>query len=246
MTKYVFNVCVSFSIEISSFFANYGFEPRMSFEPLNEQITKITREKILKNKTIDLTMLMKKVWKFVKTNLQKKFADMNKKSPPDYKEDDFVWLSTKNLQTKRSSKRLNHKSIGPFEIVKIKSEICQLKLSSSMKIHDTFYIFLLRPVTTDLFVNQKQKSSPFVMIKGKKEYDVKNILDFKLIRNKLHYKTKWKRYLSDNRLYLTDNFDNVANLLKKFHDVYSIKSRPPSPKSNYKKPSVKIVEQIFD
>jgi hypothetical protein len=50
---------------------------------------------------------------------QKRHADSKRTKASDYKEDDLVWLSTKNIKIARSSKKLNSKMIDSYRIKKV-------------------------------------------------------------------------------------------------------------------------------
>jgi len=55
-----------------------------------------------------------------------------------------VYLLTKNLKTRRPSKKLNHVKVGPFKIKKIKSLVnYELNLLLDAKVHPVFHISLL-------------------------------------------------------------------------------------------------------
>jgi hypothetical protein len=58
-----------------------------------------------------------------------------------------VYLLRKNIVTKRPSDKLDHKKLGPFEIIEVKGPVnYRLKLLKTIKIHPTFYISLLELV----------------------------------------------------------------------------------------------------
>ena len=58
---------------------------------------------------------------------------------------DLIILTIKNLKQKRSNKKLFHKFINLFRIVdKIKTQTYRLFLSIIYRIHNIFYIFLLK------------------------------------------------------------------------------------------------------
>lgn len=65
-------------------------------------------------------------------------ANRNRKDA-SYQIGDNVWLSTKNLQTERESKKLDHKMIGPFRVTELIGYACRLALPTSMKIHNVFH-----------------------------------------------------------------------------------------------------------
>jgi hypothetical protein len=137
---------------------------------------------------------MKDIWKFIKQKLvttqkfQKYQANKIRKNSFDYKVEDLVWLSIKNIKTNRSSKKLNHKMIDFYKVLKVLKEACQLELSQSMKIHDTFHIFLLRSASTDLLIEQIQSSSSSIIVNEEKKYEVNDILNNRYHYNKLQYR----------------------------------------------------------
>jgi hypothetical protein len=153
-------------------------------------------------------------------------ANKKRASASDYKEDELVWLSTKNIKIARSSKKLNWKMINSYRTKKMLSVNCQLNLSDLMKIHDIFHISLLRKTSNDSLLDQILKSSSSIIVDEKKEYELNDIFDFKKIeRNKkLQYKISWKNYSSDSTWYSTGNFENSKKILIDFHQRYSIKS----------------------
>ena len=64
-----------------------------------------------------------------------------------------VYLQADNIKTKWKSKKLNHKSIESFTILKnIKDLSYKLKLSAKMKIHFVFYVFMLQQCNQDILI----------------------------------------------------------------------------------------------
>ena len=58
---------------------------------------------------------------------------------------DLIMLIIKNLKQKRSNKKLFHKFINSFRIInKIRAQIYRLFLSITYRIHNIFYVFLLK------------------------------------------------------------------------------------------------------
>ncbi len=57
-----------------------------------------------------------------------------------------------------------------------------------MKIHDTFYTFLLRSAVTNPLIEQIQLSSSLIVINEEDEYEVNDILDSRYHYEKLQYK----------------------------------------------------------
>jgi hypothetical protein len=158
MIEFVSNAVTSTFTELSIFMTNYEFESRMNFDSLNTETNDrlSNRKRILTQRTVIIAEKMKDVWDFIKKKLanaqemQKKHADKHKTSSSEYQIEDMMWLFIKNIRIKRSFRKLNHKWIKSYKIKRLSKNACQLNLSSSMKIHDTFHISLLRFAATDL------------------------------------------------------------------------------------------------
>ena len=76
-------------------------------------------------------------------------ANCHQKKLLVYKIRDMVWLLTKNIKTKRSLKKLDHKMIGLYKVKKLIRSSYWLELLHTMKIHDIFHLNLLWKTATD-------------------------------------------------------------------------------------------------
>ncbi len=185
MIEFVFNAIVSAFIEISAFMTNYEYNSRMSFDSSkDEAIDKLSiKERILTQKAAIIIDKMKDIWNFIKEklvntqNTQKRYADRKRTFSSEYKLEDMIWLFTKNIKIERSFKKLNHKWIDLYKIKKVSKDVCQLELSSSMKIHDTFHISLLRLAVTNSLIEQVQSSSLSIVMNDEEEYEMNDILN---------------------------------------------------------------------
>jgi hypothetical protein len=231
MTEFTSNVATSTFIELFVFTTNYEFESRMSFDSSNVETNDrlSAKERILTQKAAIMIEKMKNIWNFIKKKLvnaqkmQKKYADKHKTFSSEYQLEDMIWLFTKNIKTERSFKKLDHKWIKSYKIKKILKDVCQLKLSSSMKIHDTFHISLLRSAATDLLTGQIQSSSPPIVVNDEEEYEMNDVLDSRYHYDKLQYKVSWIDHSSDRAWYSTENFEHSKNILEDYHQRYSKK-----------------------
>src|SRR5262249_35002850 len=154
----------------------------------------------------------------------------------DFDVGDMVWLNAKNLTTKQPSKKLDHKRIGPFKIMKkVSSHAFRLELPAGLCfIHPVFHVSLLNKHDTNTIPNRTQPPPLPVEIDGTTEYEVSAILDSHLNRRKLHYLVQWKGY--DNQGYdghtesvswePADNVKNAPALVTEFHARYPTKPRP--------------------
>ncbi len=196
MTEFVFNVITSTFIKLFAFMTNYEFESRMSFNSLNandSQKRLSVKKRVLTRKTAIIAKKMRNIWNFIKKklahtqNIQKRYADQKRTFSSEYVVEDIVWLFIKNIKTKRSFRKLNHKWIESYKINKLLKDACQLDLLSSMKIHDTFHISFFRFVVIDLFTEQIQSSSFSIVMNDEEEYEIDDILNSRYHYDKLQY-----------------------------------------------------------
>jgi hypothetical protein len=233
MTEFASNVATSTFIELFVFMTNYEFESRMSFDSSNVETNDrlSAKERILTQKAVLMIEKMKNIWNFIKKKLanaqemHKKYADKHKTLSSEYQLDDIIWLFIKNIKIERSFKKLNHKWVESYKIQKILRDVCQLKLSSSMKIHDTFHISLFRFAATDLLTEQIQSSPLSIIIKDEeKEYEINDILDSRYHYEKLQYRVIWIDHFSDRAWYSEENFQKHSKkILNDYHQRYFTK-----------------------
>ena len=205
---------------------NYEYESRISFDSI--EIERSAREKMLKQKAKDIHQRIKKIWTFAGEQLdrakisQKKYADKHRKKTSNYEVEDNVWLSTKNLKTARSSKKLNDKLIKPFRMLHVRNNNVKLKLFEAMKIHDNFHVFLFRKDSNDPLSEQIQASPPSVIINEEEKWKIDDILDSRRFgRNKkLQYRASWVGHSPNKKWYDASDFINAKEIVDDFHQRY--------------------------
>jgi hypothetical protein len=193
----------------------------------------------LKNEFIDSEIkisssLWKNIWKFAKKHMKKNqqnqiiYVNKHKISASDYQIKDQVWLFIKNIQIDRSFRKLDHKMLESFKILKKRSNSYKLELSIEMNIHSMFHISLLRKDLENSLSRQIIASSSFVVIDDEEKFDVKDIIDSRLtkrsINKRLQYKIKWVRHSSNRKWYSIEYFENAKKIVKDYHQRYFDKS----------------------
>ena len=84
-----------------------------------------------------------------------------------------VYLRTNNIHVKQQSKKLNNKSIEPFEVKRnIKGLSYELDLPKEMRIHSVFHAFMLQCCNQFIPLQTTETS-----VEPDKEYQVENILE---------------------------------------------------------------------
>jgi hypothetical protein len=233
MTEYVLNASISIITQIFSFLANYEFESRMSFDRMKFDES-IAKERVNRSKDREIVFIIKNIWKFAKEHMKKSqqhqttYANAHRITASDYQIDDQMWLSTKNIQIDKSSRKLDHKMIKSFKILKKRDSFYKLDLSKKMIVHSIFHISLLRKDSQDLVLDQIIFSSSSIIIEDKEKYHVNDIIDSRLINKtfnkRLQYKIRWIEHSSNRKWYSVENFDHAMKIVIDYHQRYLDKS----------------------
>ncbi|MBW0461228.1 hypothetical protein O181_000943 [Austropuccinia psidii MF-1] len=91
--------------------------------------------------------------------------------PPDFQPGDKVWLSSKNIKTKRATKKLSEIWLGHFEVLKkAGSHAYHLKLPLKLNsVHPVFHVSLLEQVKQSSIPNQNQLPPPPILVEEQAE-----------------------------------------------------------------------------
>ena len=172
---------------------------------------------------------MKELEKFLKTEMQ--FTQANYETAtnrhcipaPSYQVGDQVWLSTKNLQTKRLCQKLNMRWVSSFKVKwVINSYAYELDLSRVYEVHSVFHINLMDPVVTDSLEEHWQEPLSLILINEEEKWLMKEILDAQKIRRSLNYLVKWVEF--DNSTWQpAANITHSSELLQEFYERFSTK-----------------------
>ena len=114
------------------------------------------------------------------------YADEHRTSAPTFKERDEMWLNAKNVTTERSSRKLNHRRIGPFKILKVVFDwVYKLEFPRDIKMYSVQHVFLLSSAVDDLLSEQRNSPPSSVVVNDEEEHIVDEVLDARTRRNKL-------------------------------------------------------------
>ena len=165
MIQITMNNKISNTTKILSYFINFEREPNL-FEQEQQHVS------------TDLIMNRVKRFKNIRDNIQKmqlkfkKYVNKKRKKDSQLKEKNKVYLLTKNLTTKRSTKKLNYNKIESFLVKTIKESInYELSLFKNICIHSIFYVNMLKSADSNTSIQKK-----FHYENSEEEYTVKRIL----------------------------------------------------------------------
>ena len=149
--------------------------------------------------------------------------------PPNYKVGDRVYLSARNLRTRRPSLKLDWKSLSPYKIIERVGPLAfRLELPPTMAIHDVFHVNLLRPAPDDPLTGQALPAPPPVFVDDLPEYAVEAIVDSMRDRRRgVLYKVQWVGYAETT----WEPWEHVKHLwswVSRFHQRYPHKPRHPA------------------
>jgi hypothetical protein len=227
LAEFAYNNTPHSATQVSPFFANKGFHPKLEIGIDN--VSSYAAQQF----TDDLRSLHEYLKEQIRiANEQYSRSTANRRlTPPDFKVESKVWLNSRNIKTKRPSKKLDHRRLGPFKIIeKVSSHAFRLELPPALKsLHDVFHVNLLEPYTENTIPNRRQPPPPPVEVDEALEYEVSAILDSRKHRNRLQYLVEWAGYegTPDHHTWEpATNLRNAKEYIQDFHRRYPNKPGP--------------------
>jgi len=175
--EFAYNNKVHLSTKILPFKANYGQDPRMGFEVKRKGKYKGVEKFMTKIKEIQekAKAVLGKVQEEMKKYTDRKRAEIN-----EYRVEDLVMLSTKDLKYQmvgRRMEKLTEKFVEPYKIKKVVLlNVVELELPSTVKIHPVVNVSRVQKYVGQ--VEEQRKEQPvLVIIEGEEKWEVKRILN---------------------------------------------------------------------
>ena len=185
MTQLALSSKHSDTTKMTSFYANFERESNLLDFRQSEVLVDAAEKQIKTLRIVHNNIMRMQQHSFKYVNKKRKIAPLLKKR-------NKVYLLTKNLKTKKSSKKLDHVKVDPFFIRKVKGlKTYELNLFKRIRVFSVFDISLLESVDPSTLI---QKTFHFESDE-EKVYTVEKILE----RKGQQYLIKWKEYPhSDN------------------------------------------------
>ena len=157
----------------------------------------------------------------------KRHFDQHVQKAPEYAPGDKVWIDARNLAISQPSRKLTHKRLGPYEIVRRIGPLdYEVRIPRAWKIHPVFHVELLKSHPKDQIPGRAPANPPPVEIDGEEEFEVAEVLDARIRRRKVEYLVRWKGYDDANNTWEPEgNLENAQEKVQDFH-----KRHPQAPK----------------
>ena len=147
----------------------------------------------------------------------------------EYQPGDMVWLSVSHIPSNRPSKKLDHKFLGPYKVVrKMGASAYQLTTQGQSTRHATFNEQLLKPYKKGGYPSQVSDPPPPAELKdGEDEWEVESVKDSRYSRGQLQYLVHWKGYdVSEDTWEPARHLTHTKELVDAFHASYPNKPKP--------------------
>jgi hypothetical protein len=209
-----------------------AYDPRMSFDWKEIKPEASARERLNREEAQAWTKHIQEAWEFARGDMaraQERYtAQANKhRRPVDFAVKDKVWVTTKNWDMKRPSRKLAQQMAGPYEILEKIGHSYRLKLPQSIKVHPVFSPDKLRRAPEDPLPGQKNPPLDPIEVDGDLEWEIDRVLSVRLVRKRLMYKVQWKGHDTDPDEYPASNLWNAPKALQDFHIAYPKLPGPP-------------------
>ena len=126
-----------------------------------------------------------------------KYYNLCYQKQPALKPGDMVMVSMKNMTSRRLSKKLDHRSLGPVEVLEaVGKRAFKVKLTPLALNHPVFHISELEPYRQSTIEGRHQLPPPPVEIKGQMNYVVESIGKSRenKRRKRVEYLVFWEGY----------------------------------------------------
>ena len=209
--------------DLTPFFANKGYHPRMTFGPSLKD-PESTRERLLMNRADNIADEMERIVTYARENAIQAgkimTAQANKhRRPVEYEIGDYVWLDRRNIKTARPSDKLDDKYLGPYLVTKKRGQAYELELPETMQIHPVFHSWLLRKDPQDPLPGQQNEPPGPVRLGENPEWQVDDIVGSRYHYHRLQYRANWTGYPHDRTWYYADGgqFVNAQDVVNEYH-----------------------------
>ena len=221
MAEFAYNNKAHSSMKTLPFKANYRQDPRIEFKMRKKGRYKGAEKFMTKMREIqeETKAALGKAQEEMKKYTNRKRAEVD-----EYKVEDLVMLSTKDLKyqmIERRIEKLTERFVGPYKIKKIVlTNAVELKLPSMIKVHPVVNVSRIYKYIGQI-EGQRRKQLALVIIEEEEEQKVEKILNKQWIRGKDKYLVQWKELIVESNTWEEKkNLENAKEAIKEFEKGY--------------------------
>lgn len=166
----------------------------------------------------------RRIWRQTKAALLRtatqirRAADRRRTPAPQYTVGQQVWLSSANVPLKCVSRKLAPRFLGPFTIQRIINPVSvRLQLPASMKVHPTFHVSQLKPVSRSPLCPPLEPPPPAQVVDGGPVYLVRRLLDVRRRGRGFQFLVDWEGYGPEERSWIPGAFVVDPGLIVDFY-----------------------------
>jgi len=181
LAEFVYNNTPSSTTGVFPFYANKGYYPKMQLQVENnarimEADSFVTNLRLVYD---DLKGMIKDVQHHYQIPVDKR-----RTPAPKIEVGNHVFILARFIKSTRPTKKLLEKYLGPFEVIgKPGTHLYLIKLPNHLcTIHSVFHILQIEPAPLSNIPNHVNPPLPPIEIDSNLEFEVAQILDFKLDR----------------------------------------------------------------
>lgn len=217
MIEFAINNHVSFSTNVSPFFAIYDHNPRMHFDP--ESINPEQRDH--EQFAARMQDIHDHCYRSLCQASEDQVVQVNRHrlSASHFQLGDIVYLNTVHLKRQRPTAKLDHVRAGPYPITRVISPIVmELQLPVNSRIDRQFHVSLLTPASPNPYPEQQEEQPPPIDVENNR-YELERILDSRYRWNRLEYLVKWRGY-NETTWERWDRLDESEDAKREYHRSY--------------------------
>ena len=186
LAQLAYNSAVTETTRVTPFFANYGFEPGVQHAPKYRDNNDIVPQAYVEiTKMATLWHQLRQELAFVRDRMAE-YANKRRIEGPTFERGDMVYLTRRNIRTRRPNDKLDFKKLGPFMVEgRISNVSYRLKLPDTMRIHPVFHISLLEPAPPGTQPDEETEIEDETP-----EYEVEMVLDSRSANGDTEYLIK--------------------------------------------------------
>lgn len=172
--EFAYNNRFHSSIGMSPFYAEYGYNPTFSIDPVNSQSVPAADERLDRIHQVQESLRAVLV---LTAERMKRFHDASVDDTPGFEIGDEVFLERADLRSTRPSAKLDFRRFGPFKVSqKVSDTAYRLDLPDGWTIHNVFHVSCLIPVRQDTIPGRRQDPPPPVMVEGEQQQEIERLL----------------------------------------------------------------------